>query len=515
MASRALTVGAAIVIAALGVAAEASTQNGFAALTVLDWLVGTSYLAVAVVIATNDRGTALVALLVAVAWFAGTLADGDGWLARLGTAAVLTYRAPLLHLLATPVRGRLVTIALAVAYLGVLAPASVAAPVTAGVGAIVGVVGLNAGTHAAADRRAVVFGRAVLALLLSVLWAIDEWLPVPAGTGAVLLDLLLLGGAGLVVVGRGSAWAAAPGLLVDLGPSRTASSPVASVIARALDAPGLEIRYRPPDGVWRDELGAEAVPPPAGAVFAAGPDGGEVALVGCPPDTAASELAQVAAASAALALADTQALTELRQRSHAIEASRRRLLEVSDSERQAIGNRVRAGPIARLLHTRDMFAGRADSELAPLVADLNTAISELRDLADGLYPDAVMTGSMSETLADIAGRFEPAAEVVINIDRRLPPAHHVLVSFVCAECLTNAARYAAGAPTRITVELENGQLRVEVIDYGSGGARLRDGGGLRGLADRIEILGGQLIVSSPADGPTRVAASVPVPAHWQ
>ena len=346
---------------------------------------------------------------------------------------------------------------------------------------------------------------------MSVLWTVDRIHPLPADPAAVLLDLGLVAGALLTMLGRGSAWAVAPSLLVDLGPSRAAASPVASVLAHALDAPGLEVRYRPPGGTWHDELGALAAgPPPADAVFAAAPDGGMVALVGCPPDIAAGELAQVAAASAALALADTRALTRLRQHSDEIEASRRRLLEVSDSERQAIGNRVRAGPIARLVSIRDTFTGPPHPELTSLMLELDTAISELRTLSDGLYPDAVTTGSVRETLSELAGRFEPAAQVTVRVDRRLAPTDHVLVTFVCAECLTNAARYAPGAATPVTVESADGELRVEVTDEGPGGARLRDGGGLQGLADRIQIAGGRLALSSPAGGPTRLVGRIPM-----
>ena len=51
-------------------------------------------------------------------------------------------------------------------------------------------------------------------------------------------------------------------------------------------------------------------------------------------------------------------------------------------------------------------------------------------------------------------------------------------------------------------------LCVEVGDDGVGGADA-DGSGLRGLADRVATLGGELSVHSPRGGGTRVAARVP------
>lgn len=54
-----------------------------------------------------------------------------------------------------------------------------------------------------------------------------------------------------------------------------------------------------------------------------------------------------------------------------------------------------------------------------------------------------------------------------------------------------------------------GTLRVWVTDDGVGGAALAKGHGLRGLADRVQAVGGQLRVDSPEDGPTTVSAALP------
>jgi signal transduction histidine kinase len=50
---------------------------------------------------------------------------------------------------------------------------------------------------------------------------------------------------------------------------------------------------------------------------------------------------------------------------------------------------------------------------------------------------------------------------------------------------------------------------VEIVDDGIGGADTELGSGLRGLADRVEALGGRLLVSSPSGGGTRVRAEIP------
>jgi signal transduction histidine kinase len=64
----------------------------------------------------------------------------------------------------------------------------------------------------------------------------------------------------------------------------------------------------------------------------------------------------------------------------------------------------------------------------------------------------------------------------------------------------------------MTIELRQqpGHVVVTVADDGAGGADPARGSGLRGLADRVEALGGRLAVESPRGEGTRVIAEVPV-----
>ena len=54
-------------------------------------------------------------------------------------------------------------------------------------------------------------------------------------------------------------------------------------------------------------------------------------------------------------------------------------------------------------------------------------------------------------------------------------------------------------------------LLVTVTDDGVGGAHIAKGHGLAGLADRLQAAGGELWVSSPPGGPTRIRAEMPCP----
>jgi signal transduction histidine kinase len=84
--------------------------------------------------------------------------------------------------------------------------------------------------------------------------------------------------------------------------------------------------------------------------------------------------------------------------------------------------------------------------------------------------------------------------------------------FVVTESLTNVSRYANASAARVRVAIEDGALRVEVIDDGVGGADPTAGTGLRGLGDRVEVLGGRLSVESALGAGTRVRAAIPLQA---
>jgi signal transduction histidine kinase len=84
------------------------------------------------------------------------------------------------------------------------------------------------------------------------------------------------------------------------------------------------------------------------------------------------------------------------------------------------------------------------------------------------------------------------------------------VYFIVAECMTNASRYGCASSVRVRVARGDGELCVEVIDDGIGGADPAKGTGLHGLADRVEVLGGRLEVDSPTGVGTTVRAVIPL-----
>ena len=111
------------------------------------------------------------------------------------------------------------------------------------------------------------------------------------------------------------------------------------------------------------------------------------------------------------------------------------------------------------------------------------------------------------------GRLRGAIDV--RIDQRLPEQVEIAAYYVVAEALTNAAKHAHASTVTVTVTVTveaESALQVRVDDDGRGGAGFAGGSGLLGLKDRVEALGGRLVVQSAPGGGTTVHAHLPLPA---
>jgi signal transduction histidine kinase len=95
-------------------------------------------------------------------------------------------------------------------------------------------------------------------------------------------------------------------------------------------------------------------------------------------------------------------------------------------------------------------------------------------------------------------------------DTRFASPVEAAAYFVCSEALANAGKHAAASHAYIDVSERAGALVVSVRDDGCGGATLDAGSGLRGLADRVQALGGRLSVTSPTGAGTRLVAELPL-----
>ena len=80
------------------------------------------------------------------------------------------------------------------------------------------------------------------------------------------------------------------------------------------------------------------------------------------------------------------------------------------------------------------------------------------------------------------------------------------------ECLSNAARHADAALAVVEVARRDGSMRIRVSDDGRGfdPARESEGFGLGGMRERVDLLDGELAISSRPGGGTEVVADLPL-----
>jgi signal transduction histidine kinase len=218
---------------------------------------------------------------------------------------------------------------------------------------------------------------------------------------------------------------------------------------------------------------------------------------------------------AALRIFAARASAELERRAQAaaLEASRQRVIDAADAERRRIGRDLHDGAQQRLMAVANFLKvarKQVDAPVLELAAEeLAAANAELRELARGLYPVALSERGLGGAIESLAAGCSVPVDVEVT-DTPVPERIALAAYFVVCESLTNVVRYSQASSARVSIAADGGALRVEVCDDGVGGADPANGTGLRGLADRVQILGGTLTVDSPAGGGTRVIATLAI-----
>jgi signal transduction histidine kinase/CHASE3 domain sensor protein len=198
-------------------------------------------------------------------------------------------------------------------------------------------------------------------------------------------------------------------------------------------------------------------------------------------------------------------------------ASRVRLLTAADEARRRVVRDLHDGAQHRLANTimtlkAAQEATRADDAtdelLAQAIDQTEQANAELRELAHGILPPVLAHGGLRAGVNSLVARVHLPVEVSVE-DERFPPQIEANAYFVVAEALTNVVKHSHARRAEVKVWVEQGALRLDVLDDGVGGAR-SDGTGLVGINDRLAALGGRLRVESPPGGGTRVGATLPL-----
>jgi len=462
-----------------------------------------------------------IMVLAGLTWFVGTAFE----------PALFLHRGPLVHLFLSYPTGRLPSrvarVVVAAAYLvSAVEPLSHEDAVTIVLAAAVALVAVRefasmSGTARKARGPALAAALAFAVVLAAgaaarrggwegdaVLWAYDA--VVAASAIALVVDL------------SRSRWADAvvTGLVVDLGaPDEVAT--LRGKLARALGDPSLVVGYRLHEtGGFVDDAGRPVeLPAPASgiSVTAIEDDDERIAvLVHDEALLADPNLVESVAAAARIAVANAHLQAEARARAEELDASRRRIVEAADAQRRRLEEELRLGAKRRLdsvaallADARKTAAPNEGAAIAALEADLDAARDELREFALGVHPAALTERGLMPALALLAERSPIPVEVRGELGR-IPAPVEATLYFVCSEALANATKHSEALRMTIDVRALHGGIMISIADDGVGGADPSGGTGLRGLADRVEALGGKFRVESPPGAGTRVVTEIPL-----
>ncbi|QFU86575.1 Oxygen sensor histidine kinase NreB [Amycolatopsis sp. YIM 10] len=223
--------------------------------------------------------------------------------------------------------------------------------------------------------------------------------------------------------------------------------------------------------------------------------------------------------SLALSLLGPPRNQQLAAKAQHLQASRARGVDAAEAERRRIERDLHDGAQQRLVAVA-MSLGRAKSKLnkdpdavRDLIdeahSDAKLAVSELRDLARGIYPAVLGDRGLDAALSAQAAKSPVPVEVSVDVQPRPPAAVETTAYFIVGETLTNIAKHSGATQAAVKVWRTEDRVIVEITDNGHGGAEVRSGGGLAGLADRAATIDGVITVVSPPGGPTVVRSDLP------
>jgi signal transduction histidine kinase len=222
-------------------------------------------------------------------------------------------------------------------------------------------------------------------------------------------------------------------------------------------------------------------------------------------------------------------LDDLRRTNDELRASRSRLVSAADAERRRIERDIHDGAQQHLAAlavnlglARQLLGDGSDEPddlatvaalLEEMQADVRETITQVRDLAHGIYPPLLRQAGLPDALRAVVARSPNTVAVEIDgVDERHEADVEAALYFCCLEALQNIAKHAPEATATVRLVGREGLLVLEVEDDGPGFdiAAGADGQGRQNMTDRVGAVGGVVVVETGPGRGTRVRAEVPV-----
>ena len=225
---------------------------------------------------------------------------------------------------------------------------------------------------------------------------------------------------------------------------------------------------------------------------------------------------------AGLVLKNVGLTADLQRRLDELRASRQRLVSAQDAERRRLERNLHDGAQQHLVALKvklglaEMIAlkdpEKAKATLQQLKADADEALETLRDLARGIYPPLLAEKGLPTALESQARKATVPVAVDADGVGRYPQELEAAVYFCVLEALQNVQKYAGASQATVRLRETGVMLQFEVDDDGVGFEidRARKGAGLTNMQDRLDALGGSLVIERRTPSGTRVSAALPI-----
>jgi signal transduction histidine kinase len=220
-------------------------------------------------------------------------------------------------------------------------------------------------------------------------------------------------------------------------------------------------------------------------------------------------IAEAVAAAARLTMRHRRLRTEEAERFGELQESRTRLLATVDRERAAAARLLAEQVLAPLTQARERLTSQAEAGIGDAFSALEEAAADLRRIVGGAAPVDVGNGRIVAALETLVARSGLPATVAFDSNASADAGVETALFYACAELLVNVAKHAYATSVRVSLCVDGGSLVLTVQDDGRGGAD-SGGSGLTGLGDRLDVVGGTLVVRDDAmGGGTTAVARVP------
>jgi signal transduction histidine kinase len=204
-------------------------------------------------------------------------------------------------------------------------------------------------------------------------------------------------------------------------------------------------------------------------------------------------------------------------------ASRARIVAEGDRARHRIERDLHDGTQQRLVSLAlDLRATEAvlppeqqdvRAQLTRVAEGLAGALDDLQEISRGIHPAILSEGGLGPALKALARRSAIPVELDVDVQPRLDAPIEVATYYLVSEALANAAKHAQASIVHVRARTDDACLHLSVRDDGVGGATAGGGSGLIGLTDRVEALGGTIVVTSPTGQGTTLLVELPIEVH--